>query len=93
MLIGTLELHLHIPWAGSLKEKRMVVRSLTSKLRDKFGVAVAEVDAQDIHRTAVLALATVGGSTEQIDSVLDHILAWLEVGCEAEVTKVERAMR
>lgn len=90
MLIGTLRLTFHIPWANSLKDKRMVVKSLGAKLRDKFGVSVAEVAEQDIHRTAVLGVAVVGSSMSQIDSVLDHILAWVEHGCDAPLTHVRR---
>lgn len=90
MLIGTLKLTIHIPWANSLKDKRMVVKSLCAKLRHKFGISVAEVADQDIHRTAVLGVALVGSSTAQIDRVLDHILAWLEHGCEAELVEIQR---
>ena len=90
MLVGTLKLTLDIPWANSLKDKRTVVKSLTAKLRDKFGVSAAEVGAQDIHRTAVLGIACVGSSVGVIDSVLDHILNWLEENCQATLTSVER---
>ena len=90
MRIGTLKLTFNIPWANSLKDKRMVVKSLTTKLRDKFGVSVAEIDGQDIHRTAVLGVACVGDAAAQIDSVLDHMLNWIETNSEAPLTKVER---
>ena len=90
MLIGTLKLTFDIPWANSLKDKRMVVRSVSTKLRDKFGVSVAEVDAQDVHRTAVLGIACVGTATAQLDSVLDHILNWLESNSQATLMRVER---
>ena len=43
MLILSLKIKLHAPWVHSLKEKRMVVKSLLSKMRNKFNVAVAEV--------------------------------------------------
>ena len=53
MLILSLKIKLHAPWVHSLKEKRMVVKSLLSKMRNKFNVAVAEVGEQDIHQTIV----------------------------------------
>jgi len=90
MLVGTLKITLDIPWANSLKDKRAVVKSLAAKLRDKFGVSVAEVDSQDVHRTAVLGIACVGSSTGAIDSVLDHILNWLEASSQAPVISVRR---
>ncbi|MCL2580245.1 MAG: DUF503 domain-containing protein [Oscillospiraceae bacterium] len=93
MIVGVLKLTFDIPWANSLKDKRMVVRSLTTRLRDKFGVSVAEVDAQDVHRTAVLGVACVGSAAGEIDSVLDHILNWLEVNSEAAIRQAEREFR
>lgn len=90
MLIGTLTLTLRLPWAKSLKDKRMLVKSLCAKLHDKFGVSVAEVESHDIHKTAVLGVALVSSATDQIDSVLDHLIAWVENNCDAELTQVRR---
>ncbi|MDR2908597.1 MAG: DUF503 domain-containing protein, partial [Oscillospiraceae bacterium] len=76
MLIGTLRLKLSLSWAQSLKDKRMMVKSLCAKLRDKFLVSVAEVDELDVIKTAVIGVACVGNSTAHLDSVLDHIIVW-----------------
>jgi len=90
MRVGTLKLTFDIPWANSLKDKRMVVRSLTAKLRGKFEVSAAEVAEQDVHRTAVLGVACVSGSAAAIEGVFDHILNWVESNCEAPLTDVKR---
>ena len=90
MMIATLKLKLYIPWATSLKDKRMVVKSLCAKLRAKFGVSVAEVEELEVHRTAVLGVAYVGNSRAQLDSVMDHLLDWIENSSNAEITSVER---
>ena len=44
MMVGTCEVTLRIPWALSLKDKRMVVKSLVEKTRHKFNISIAEVD-------------------------------------------------
>ncbi|HHY51966.1 MAG TPA: DUF503 domain-containing protein [Clostridiales bacterium] len=90
MLVGTLKLTFHLPWANSLKDKRMVVKSICAKLHSKFCVSVAEIDSQDVHRTAVIGVAFVASSTSQIDSVLDHLLIWLENNCPAELVDIQR---
>ena len=41
MIIGLLTLDLHFPGARSLKDKRQALRSLETKLRNRFNVAVA----------------------------------------------------
>ena len=93
MLVASLVLTFHIPWANSLKDKRMVVKSLCAKIKEKFGVSAAEVGEQDIHRTAVIGVACVGTATSQLDSVLDHIIAWAERHGDAELADVQREFR
>ena len=58
--IALLTLDIHIPHAQSLKDKRMVIRSLKDRLRSKFNVSVAETDHQDLWQRAMLSVATVG---------------------------------
>ena len=53
MIVGTVEIKLYAAWISSLKEKRMLAKSLTAQLRHKFNVSVAEVEAQDIPQTLV----------------------------------------
>jgi len=70
MIIGTAIIELRIPGNGSLKGKRRVVKSLLAKVRREFNVSAAEVDAQDIWQRAVIGLACVSNSSEQVHRVL-----------------------
>lgn len=90
MRIGTLQIWLYMPWVHSLKEKRMVVKSLCGKLRNQFNISVGEVDEQDTHQTAVFGIACVAGDTKQADSILDNVLAFVESNTEGEVVRIER---
>ncbi|BCJ94102.1 hypothetical protein acsn021_16710 [Anaerocolumna cellulosilytica] len=92
MIIGTMRITIHTPWVHSLKEKRMVVKSLCAKIHNKFNVSVAEVDEQDTHQTVVLGIAGVAGDTSQADSILDHVLQYTEGNTEGEVISVEREL-
>lgn len=49
MIIEAATVKLYASWVHSLKEKRMVVKSIISKTRNKFNVSISEADAQDIH--------------------------------------------
>jgi len=93
MIIGTLELKLHAPWVSSLKEKRMVVKSLIAKTKNKFNVSIAEVDEQDTHQTIILGIACVAGTVSQSDSILDHVINFIESSSEAEIVNIEREIR
>ncbi|MGL4797170.1 MAG: DUF503 domain-containing protein, partial [Paraclostridium sp.] len=46
-----MKVELRAKWVNSLKEKRMVVRSLIKKLQNTFNISVSEVDNQDIHKS------------------------------------------
>lgn len=90
MQIAVLEVRLYAPWVHSLKEKRMEVKHLIAKLQQKFHVSAAEVDEQDVHQTIVLGVAAVCTSHTQADSILDHVLNFLEGNTQAELVSVER---
>ena len=48
MKIAVLKIRLYAPWVHSLKEKRMIIKSLLAKIRNKFQVSAAEVEEQDV---------------------------------------------
>ena len=60
MFVALLRLDLRLPDAGSLKDKRSVVKGVAATLR-KLNCAVAEVEHQDLRQRATLAVATVAG--------------------------------
>jgi uncharacterized protein YlxP (DUF503 family) len=93
MIIEAATIKLYAPWVHSLKEKRMAVKSLIQKIKNKFNVSICEADAQDIHQTIVLGLACVAGTVSLADSMVDSILAFIEDNAEAEIIEVRREMR
>jgi uncharacterized protein len=70
MVIGLLMLDLHFPGARSLKDKRQALRSLETKLRNRFNVSVAEVEHQDLWQRARLAVVSVNTDHGHLDSTL-----------------------
>lgn len=71
MVIGVRSWDLHIPGAHSLKEKRAVLSSLKSRLRNQFNVSVAETAHQDVWQRSELSVAVVAGDRRQADSILE----------------------
>lgn len=78
MVVACLEVTLGVSWSHSLKDKRMVVRSLKSRIRHKFNVSVHEVDALDSRQIIVLAITTASNSKAQVQAVFDHIINFIE---------------
>jgi uncharacterized protein len=77
LIVGLLSVELFIPHAQSLKEKRMVVRSVKDRLK-KFNVAVAEVEHQDVWQRAALGIVTVSNGRQHVDEVLSQTLDEIE---------------
>ena len=86
-----MEITLHAPWVHSLKEKRMVAKSICGKAAAKFNISVAEVDNHDLHQTLSVGIACVTNDASHCDSILDNVLRFVERNTEAVVVKVERA--
>lgn len=93
MIVATVIITLYAPWVHSLKEKRMVVKSMVAKIQNKFHVSCAEVDMQDIHQTIVIGIAGVAGSKQMADSMTDQILSFIEDSTEAQMVQIEREIR
>jgi uncharacterized protein len=66
-----------IPGCRSLKEKRMAVRSLRDRIRNRFHLSVAETDHQDVHDRAQLTAAVVASDGRLADSVASRVDAFV----------------
>lgn len=76
--LGVLTVSLHIPQAGSLKEKRMVLRKIKGRVKNKFNVSVAELDGFDKWQVATLAFAGIDNDNRHLDSCFQKLLSFLE---------------
>lgn len=65
---------------------------LISKIQNQFHVSVAEIDAQDVHQTLVLGVASIAANTAQADSILDHVLTFAESNSQGELTADHREL-
>jgi uncharacterized protein YlxP (DUF503 family) len=74
MIVGTLRLRLLVRDSRSLKDKRQVLKSIKDRLHNRFNVSVAEVDALDDHRLAVLGVAMVGHEAHPLKVALGQIV-------------------
>ncbi len=79
MFIGSIVFDLHIPYSSSLKEKRMVIRSVKEKLKSKFNVSVSEVGDQDLWQSAQIAVVTVAPDQKQVEKVMQNVINFVEV--------------
>lgn len=78
MPVGVLTLEIQLPYAHSLKEKRVVLQKMRDRLRSRFNVAVAELDHQDVWQQATLGVVSISSSQKLLESVFRQVLAEAE---------------
>lgn len=83
MLVVVAIYELHIEYAQSLKEKRMVVKSLRDKLRHRFELSAAEVGLQDVHQRARMAVSFIALEHAQADAKLEKIEEFITSNTDA----------
>lgn len=84
---------LRAPWVHSLKEKRMIVKSLIARLQNTFHVSAAEIDEQDTHQIIVIGIAAIVPHNAMADSLMDEISDFIAENTEAEVLEETRENR
>jgi uncharacterized protein YlxP (DUF503 family) len=70
MLVAIQTWDLHLPNCHSLKEKRGVLKPLTTGLRRSLNVSVAETGHQDLWQRAEIACAVVGTARPVVEEIL-----------------------
>ena len=93
MRIAVMTFRLRAEWVHSLKEKRMIVKSLIARLQNKYHVSAAEVDAQDTHQMIVIGVAAIVPHNAMADSLMEDISLFVEENTEAEIIDEEREIR
>ena len=90
MHVGIARVELRMPENGSLKGKRMVVHSVAQRVRNRFNVAVAEVDTQDVWELATLGIVCISDDPRHSNEVLSKVLDFIESErLDAEVGEIQ----
>jgi uncharacterized protein YlxP (DUF503 family) len=69
MVVALLSVELHIGYSQSLKDKRMVLRRIKDRLQ-KFNVAVAEVEHQELWQRAGLGIVAISTTEAHVEQAL-----------------------
>ena len=78
MNVGVCKISLRLPENQSLKGKRRVVRSVCSRVGNKFNVSIAEVQDQGAWQIATLGIACVSNDSAHADEVLRSVVRYIE---------------
>ena len=71
------EIELHLPECSSLKEKRTVVKGTKDRIRERFGVSIAELDYHDLWQRTLLGVALVSSDARASESLFGRLREYL----------------
>ncbi|MFW6051980.1 MAG: DUF503 domain-containing protein [Myxococcota bacterium] len=92
MVVGICRVELALPGNDSLKGKRSVVRRVIDRVRARFKVSCAEVDALDVHEAAAVGFAVVSNDGRHAARMMESILKFIEGVAEAPVVEADREL-
>jgi uncharacterized protein len=70
---AAMRVDLRLDAVHSLKEKRHIVKTISSRLRRTYQVAVAEVDHHDLWQRSTMAVAVVANSAGHVERILHSV--------------------
>lgn len=73
MIVGILTLDLYLFEANSLKAKRLLIRSLKDRIRNRFNVSISEVDGNNLWQRSIIGIACVANEKKRVNKVFDDI--------------------
>jgi uncharacterized protein YlxP (DUF503 family) len=90
MHVGVARVEMRLADNSSLKGKRSVVKSVVQRVRNRFNVAVAEIDTQDVWETITLGMVCVSDDPRHANEMLSKVIDFIESErLDAEVGAVE----
>ena len=77
MNVGVCKISLRLPENQSLKGKRRVLKSITTRVGNQFNVSVAEVDNQELWQLATLGICCVSNNKRYTNEVLSKVVDFI----------------
>ena len=88
MNVGVCRVRLRLPENLSLKGKRQVLKPITTRVRNKFNVSVAEIDDHDLWQLATIGICCVSNNKRHTNEVLSKVVDFI-IGGRFEIEVVD----
>ena len=89
MIIGYLSLEIYLPYSHSLKEKRKSLSAIKDRLRNKYNVALAELEYQDKWQRSKIGIVTLNNQKRVVEKLFQRIIADAESLIDGEIIQSE----
>jgi uncharacterized protein YlxP (DUF503 family) len=84
-MVALCQLDIFIPNSGSLKEKRFAIKSLKTRIRNKYNVSISELDGTDKWQRVVLGIAIVTNDRKIVDATFTKIIQFIDSDGRVEI--------
>ncbi len=84
MTIVSCTADIFFPESSSRKTKRHLLKSLTTRLRNKFNITVAAMDGHDLWQRSVVGFAVAANETNNANEVLSKVIRDIERETQVE---------
>lgn len=85
MFVGVGLIELYMADSRSLKDKRRVVKSVSTRIAHRFNVSVAEVGHHELWQRSLIAVSAVAARQKDVDALLHRVAGFTQSVAEAEV--------
>jgi uncharacterized protein YlxP (DUF503 family) len=77
MTVGACRITLRLPENDSLKGKRQLVKSISSRVHNKYNVSIAEIDDNESWQILSLGVSCVSNSARHANEVLSNVVKFI----------------
>jgi len=85
MVIGLLTVEIYLPSVRSLKSKRQILKSIITKVRNKFNVSISETDNNDLWQRASLSCCIVTNEAAYANQVMEKVVSEMGRNLDGEI--------
>lgn len=78
MLLGICTINLYFSNSQSLKDKRNIIKSVKSRIRNHFNVSVSEINNHDLWKNTTLGIACIGNEKRYLNEVLNKVIKFID---------------
>ncbi|HHW57102.1 MAG TPA: DUF503 domain-containing protein [Clostridia bacterium] len=89
MVVSYCKIYLRANWVQSLKEKRMIIRSLIGKVKNHYNISICEVENQNLHKSIVMGFSICGNDAVLINKIVQEVVDYIEESTDAYIENIE----
>ena len=89
MVVGICKINLYFSNSHSLKDKRNILKSIKTRIRNHYNVSVAEIDNHDFWKNAILGVVCIGNDKKYLNKILNEIILFLEKQNDSQLIDYE----